>query len=273
MNATFQPFIISLSDLLGRKTAILGSVAIFTLGTLLCCLSQTVVQLLAGRAIQGIGAGGVTTLPNVIFADFVPLRQRPKFIALNQLSWAIGTIIGPLIGGLLVDHATWRWCFYINFPFCAIGIVMIPLVVRLPTNRPSLVQIALNLDWGGAFLFTASLFSFLFGITCGGTQYEWKDWRSLLPICLGLVGIVVTILWESRIAKPMLRLSIFNSVSSYAAYTATILQGVLVRKTRKPTVHDTVLADTTHRFSAKCTTFRYSSRASKSSRLLELELT
>jgi MFS family permease len=268
MNATFQPFIISLSALLGRKTALLGSVALFTLGTLLCCLSQTVTQLLAGRAIQGIGAGGVTTLPNVIFADVIPLRQRPKFIAMNQLSWAIGTIIGPLIGGLFVDHATWRWCFYINFPFCAIGIVMIPLVVRLHTNRQSLTQIALNLDWGGAFLFTTALFSFLFGLTCGGTQYKWKDWRTLVPICLGVMGIVLTVLWESHIATPMLRLSIFNSVSAYAAYAAAILQGILVRKTRKPTVHDTVLAETIHRFSAKRTTFRCSSRVSKASRPL-----
>ena len=268
MNATFQPLIISLSDLLGRKTAILGSVALFTLGTLLCCLSQTVIQLLAGRAIQGIGAGGVTTLPNVIFADFIPLRQRPKFIALNQLSWAIGTIIGPLIGGLFADHATWRWCFYINFPFCAIGIVLIPLVVRFPTNRASLTQIALNLDWIGAFLFTTSLFSFLFGLTCGGTQYEWKDWRALLPILLGIMGIVLTVVWESRIAKPMLRLSIFNSVSAYAAYAAAILQGILVRMTYNHTLHHTVFADSLHRFSAKCTTFRFSSRALKASRPL-----
>jgi MFS family permease len=258
--------------LFGRKTALLGSVILFTFGTLLCCLSQDFISLLAGRSIQGIGAGGVTTLPNVIFADFIPLRQRPKYIALNQLSWAIGTVLGPLIGGIFADHATWRWCFYINFPFCVIGIIMIPLVVRLHADRPSLKQIILDIDWWGVFLFTTSLFSFLFGLTSGGTKFEWKDWRTLLPISLGMIGIILTLIWESHAAKPMLRLSIFNSVSAYAAYAAATLQGVLVRNTYDPTVCDTSPADLVHRFTAKCTTSRCFSKPSKASGPLWLEL-
>jgi MFS family permease len=213
----------------GRKQALLGSVIFFTLGTIICSVSKSFTQLLVGRSIQGIGGGGVTNLPNVIFTDFIPLRQRPKYNAFNQVSWAIGTITGPLIGGLFADHKTWRWAFYINFPFCAIGIVMIPLVVNLRAERPSLRQRLLYIDWIGGVLFVSSTFSFLYGVTSGGTKYAWSSWRTLLPIIFGVVGTILTIFWERIAPNPFLRLSIFNSRSSYAAYTAAILQGVLVR--------------------------------------------
>jgi MFS family permease len=222
----FQPFITALSDLFGRKQALLTSVILFTVGT--CCLSQNFTQLLVGRSIQGIGGGGVTTLPNVIFTDFVPLRQRPTYNALNQVSWAIGSVTGPLIGGLFADHSTWRWAFYINFPFCAVGIIMIPLVVRLHAERPSLKKRLLSIDWVGGMLFIPSTFSFLYGVTSGGTRFAWKGWRTLLPIILGIGGSILTVFWERYTSGPFLRLSLFNSRSACAAYIAATLQGVLV---------------------------------------------
>jgi MFS family permease len=232
--ATFQPFIVALSDVFGRKPALLGSVLLFTLGTLTCCLSQNFTQLLVGRSIQGIGGGGVTNLPNVIFTDFVPLRQRPTYNAFNQMAWAVGTITGPLIGGLFADHKTWRWAFYISFPFCFVGIVMVPLVVRLEAERPSLKERLLYVDWIGGILFIASTFSFLYGVTSGGSKYSWSNWRTLLPIVLGIVGNLLTLLWERYTSKPFLRLSIFNSRSAYAAYLAATLQGVLVGHMKSP---------------------------------------
>ena len=107
--AVFQPFLISLSDVFGRSLFYLISLGFFAIGTLLCCLSQNFNELLAGRSIQGIGGGGLLALGMVILTDIIPLRQRPVFLGFIQISWAIGTVSGPLIGGLFVQHATWRW--------------------------------------------------------------------------------------------------------------------------------------------------------------------
>ena len=221
----------SLSDIFGRKQALLGSVIFFTIGTLVCCLSQNFIQFLTGRTIQGIGGGGVTALPNVIFTDFIPLRQRPRYNSFNQIAWAVGTVTGPLIGGLFADHANWRWIFYINFPFCAIGIVMIPLVVKLHAERPKLLERLFNLDLLGIVLFFSTTCALLIGITSGGIEHSWKSWRTVLPLELGGIGIILTVLWERYTSKPFLRLSVFNSFSICAAYVSATLQGLLVSKT------------------------------------------
>jgi multidrug resistance protein len=114
-SAVFQPLIAALSDIFGRKEMLLASLVLFTLGTVLCApVAKDFAVLFAGRSIQGIGGGGVITLGQVIFADLVPLRQRPKYFSLVLAAWALGCVLGPLIGGLFVEHGGWRWCFYIN---------------------------------------------------------------------------------------------------------------------------------------------------------------
>jgi hypothetical protein len=106
---------------------------------------------------------------------------------------------------------------------------MIPLVVKLQAERPSLTQSLLYVDWLGGTLFIGSTFSFLFGVTSGGTKFVWGDWRTLLSMIIGIVGILVTILWERHTSRPFLTLSIFNSRSIIAAYTAAVVQGIIVR--------------------------------------------
>ena len=185
--SVLQPFIVSLSDIFGRRLFYLISLAFFTIGTLLCCLSQNFTELLAGRSIQGIGGGGLLSLGLVIVTDIVPLRQRPIYVGINQIAWALGSVSGPLIGGLFVQHTTWRWIFYINFPFCGIGFLTVPLVMRLRANRASVRDRLLHdVDWIGGFLFVSSTCSFLIGVTWGGAQYPWTSWRTLVPMIVGV---------------------------------------------------------------------------------------
>ena len=227
--SVFQPFIVALSDVFGRRAFYLISLGFFTIGTLLCCLSQNFTQLLAGRSIQGIGGGGLLALGLVILTDIIPLRQRPVYVGVNQISWALGTISGPLLGGLFIQHTTWRWIFYINFPFCGIGFLTVPLVMRLHATRPSLKERLLYADWVGGALFIASTCSFLIGVTWGGSKYPWSSWRTLVPIIVGLAGVAATISWERYVAsRPFLRLELFNSISAVVAYTGAVLQGLLV---------------------------------------------
>jgi MFS family permease len=110
-----QPFIAALSDIFGRKEMLLTSVLFFTLGTVLCApVAKDFTVFFVGRSVQGIGGGGIITMGQVIFADIVPLRQRPKYFSLVLAAWALGSVLGPLIGGLFVEHVIWTWCFYIN---------------------------------------------------------------------------------------------------------------------------------------------------------------
>jgi MFS family permease len=229
-SAIFQPFIVALSDDFGRRSLLFLSAVSFTIGTLICCLSNDFTQLLAGRAVQGIGGGGIMALNNVIITDIIPLRHRPMYIAIPQIAWAVGTITGPLLGGLFAEHTTWRWVFYINFPFCAIGLALVPFTVRLYAERPSVKERLMRLDWGGMALFLSSTTAFLIGITWGGSQYAWNSWQTLGPIILGLFGMVLTGLWERFVtSRPFLKLSLFKNPSANAAYFGALLQGLLVR--------------------------------------------
>ena len=227
--AVFQPFIIALSDSFGRKLLYMLSLSFFTIGTLICCLSQSFTELLAGRTIQGIGGGGISALGYVILTDIVPLRQRPVYTGFIQISFAVGSFCGPVVGGFFAQHATWRWIFYVNFPFCALGFVTVPLVMNLRAKRPPVKERLLRLDWFGGFLFIGSTTSFLIGVTWGGIQFIWSSWRTLLPIIAGTVGLAATVVWEKLGTKhPFIRLSLFNSYSAVAAYFGTVLQGLAV---------------------------------------------
>ncbi|KAH6847678.1 major facilitator superfamily domain-containing protein [Chaetomium sp. MPI-CAGE-AT-0009] len=229
-SAVCQPFIAALSDIFGRKEMLIISILLFTVGTILCApVARTFTVFFVGRSVQGIGGGGIITLGQVIFADIVPLRQRPKFFALVQISWALGSVLGPLIGGLFVERATWAWCFYINFPFCAMGLVLVPIYVKLTTAKTSLASKLGRVDWLGGFLFIGSLTSFLIGISWGGVQYAWGSAQTVAPIVVGAVGVALAIVWEIYGARePFLRPSLFKSGSALATYTCALFQGFIL---------------------------------------------
>ncbi|KAK1585373.1 major facilitator superfamily transporter [Colletotrichum navitas] len=228
--AVFQPFIGALSDIFGRKEMLLVSLFFFTLGTLLCApLARDFTVLLVGRSLQGVGGGGIITMGQIIFADIVPLRLRPKYFIFVLGAWAIGSVLGPLLGGLFVQHATWRWCFYINFPFCALGFIMVPLFVRLSTEKSSLGSKLLRVDFLGGFLFIGGMTSFLVGISWAGVQYEWTSIAVIAPISAGAAAVSFCMLWERYgAAEPFLRRSIFYSWSAVAAYLGAFCQGFLL---------------------------------------------
>lgn len=209
----------------------------FTIGTIVCCLSQNFTHLLIGRSVQGIGGGGCIPLAHVIITDIIPLRHRPTYLIFPSISWAVASITGPLIGGLFAEHTTWRWVFYINFPFCVIGILMTLLVVKMDyrmSEIPFVQQVAL-VDWFGGGLFIASMCSILIGITWGGCRYNWASVQALIPIIFGIFGIIATVVWESRVANPFLPLRLFTSRSGAASFFCAFIQGLLV--SRGPNQH------------------------------------
>ncbi|KAK4233786.1 major facilitator superfamily domain-containing protein, partial [Achaetomium macrosporum] len=225
-----QPFIAALSDIFGRKEMLFASVILFSLGTVLCApVAKDFTVFFVGRSVQGIGGGGIITMGQVIFADIVPLRQRPKYFSLVLAAWALGSVLGPLIGGLFVEHVIWAWCFYINFPFCAIGIILVPIYVKLTTTKTSLASKLRRVDWVGGFLFIGGLTSFLIGISWAGIQFEWKSAQAIAPMIVGVLAIVAAVSWEIYGAQePFLRPSLFCSTSALVTYACALFQGFIL---------------------------------------------
>jgi EmrB/QacA subfamily drug resistance transporter len=229
-SAVSQPIIASTSDIFGRRGMLLFSLFFFTLGTLLCApIAKNFTVLLLGRSIQGIGGGGIITLGQVIFADIIPLRQRPKYFSVVLGAWAIGSVLGPLIGGLFSVHASWQWCFYINFPFCAAGFVLVPFFVKLsPEKSPFFSKLA-RVDWIGGFLFVGGVTTTLIGLSWAGIQFAWDSVQTLVPIFIGLAVLAAAIFYECRYAKePFLTVSLFSSPSAMVAFAAAFMNGFIL---------------------------------------------
>lgn len=228
--AVFQPFIAALSDLFGRKETLLSAIIFFTLGTLLCApLAHNFTVLLAGRCLQGVGGGGIITMGQVIFADIIPLRQRPKYFSIVLAAWALGSVLGPLLGGMFVEYLSWKWCFYINFPFCALGFVMVPLFVKLKTEKSTLTSKLARVDWIGGVLFIGGMTSFLLGLSWAGIQYEWDSAQVLAPLFVGVAAVAAAIFWENFGAEnPFLRPALFASPSAVAAHLCAFGQGFIL---------------------------------------------
>ncbi|KAH6611981.1 major facilitator superfamily domain-containing protein [Boeremia exigua] len=229
-SAIFQPVIASISSNFGRQQMLLLSLTFFTVGTILCSVAHDFTVLLTGRSIQGIGGGGIITITQVIFCDIVPLRQRPKYFAMVLGSWSIGSIVGPVVGGSLVENASWRWCFHINYPFCGIGFIVAGWFVRMnATAQLTILQKLKQTDWLGALLFIGSFTSFLIGLSFGGVQHPWTSAATLAPIIVGTAGIGAFLGWQMyRKPYSLLPMSIFYNWSAISAFYCAVVNGLVL---------------------------------------------
>ncbi|KAK8039713.1 Efflux pump FUS6 [Apiospora rasikravindrae] len=228
-STVIMPPVASLSEIFGRPICLMFSLAMFTLGSILCCAAHGVRLLLAGRAVQGVGAGGIWMVSLLLLTDLVPLRHRPKWWAVISLGWAAGLIIGPLVGGAIVQRTTWRWLFYLNFPFCAFGLVVTPWLLTIRPRAESMRVKLARIDWVGGALFTASLTLTLFALSSAGIQFAWSSAEIIATLAIGFVGLIATGVWEGLFAKePMLKHSLFYNWSSNIAYFGGFVQGLVM---------------------------------------------
>ncbi|KAI1504750.1 major facilitator superfamily transporter [Biscogniauxia marginata] len=229
VNAVTMPFICSVSDVIGRPICLTFSLAAFSVGTICCCAAHDVTTMLAGRSIQGIGGAGIHSLGLVTQTDIVPLRWRPKWYGVTLAAWALGLSIGPIIGGAVVQYSTWRWVFYIMFPFCGFGLIAIPYLLTLKPKKATVREKFSRIDWVGGALFTGSATSFLIAISWAGSQYAWDSAQTLVPLIIGVAGLVFTVVYESNWAKqPFLRRSLYHDMTSTSTYVAGCIQGLVM---------------------------------------------
>ncbi|KAF3059652.1 putative transporter C3H1.06c [Daldinia childiae] len=228
VNAVTMPMICSVSDIIGRPICLTFSIAAFSVGTLLCCTAHSITQMIVGRCIQGVGGGGIHSLGLVIHTDFVPLRWRPKWYSVTLAAWAVGLSIGPVTGGAIADRTTWRWIFYIMLPICGFGLVVVPYLLTLRPKEATFQEKLRRIDWLGGFIFTGSATAFLIAISWGGSQHAWNSAATLVPLVLGIVGLIATSFYVGYIAKyPFIPSALFKDISSIITYIGAFLQGVL----------------------------------------------
>jgi EmrB/QacA subfamily drug resistance transporter len=195
-------------DLFGRKRVLQIAIVLFLLGSVLCGLAQNMTQLVLMRALQGLGGGGLMVVSMAAVADVVPPASRGRYQGLFGGVFGLATVVGPLLGGFIVQHASWRWIFYINLPLGLFALVVIGAVFQGGERRARH-----EIDYLGAFWLSLALLSIILFTSEGGSVYGWNEPRLWCILAFGLVGIAGFI-YEERLAKePIIPLALFRNRS------------------------------------------------------------
>jgi len=195
-----------LGDQYGRKRLLMFAIILFLIGSALAGLSQTMDQLIAFRALQGLGAGGLLVGAIATIGDLVSPRERGQYMGYIMAAMTLAMVAGPLVGGYITDSLSWRWIFYINMPIGGAALVYLALTLHVPLHK-----VKHKIDYLGAALLTVAASSLVLLTTWGGTQYPW---RSAQIIGLGAVAVAATagfIAAERRAAEPVIPLHVFRN--------------------------------------------------------------
>ena len=211
-----------LADLVDRKNLIQLALIITVLSSAAAGLSHNIEMLISMRALQGIGAGGLTALGTVLIADIIAPRERGKYMGLMGAVMGVAMIGGPLLGGVMTDGPGWRWNFFVGVPFAGAAIVVLQRTLHLPVLRRRSVTI----DYAGALLISAGVTALLLWVTFAGAKFDWASWQTAVMV-IGALALLTFAVWvESRAAEPMIPLRLFGNRTVVLALVASISVGV-----------------------------------------------
>ncbi|SFR29699.1 drug resistance transporter, EmrB/QacA subfamily [Lentzea waywayandensis] len=213
-----------LADLYSRKLLIQASLSLFVVGSLIAGFSQNIEMLIISRVVQGLGAGGVTALATIVMAAMIPPRELGKYSGMFGAVFGVGTVAGPLIGGVLVDTSWlgWRWCFFIGIPFTLAAIYMLQRTLHLPVVRNEKTKI----DYLGAFLIVSGVSTLLIWSSLAGQKFEWASGWTAGLVSLGVLLLVAAVRVEATAHDPIVPLSIFRNRTVSLATIASALVGI-----------------------------------------------
>src|SRR3954449_10774937 len=183
-----------LSDLFDRKLLVQTGLVLYVGGSILAGLSQSTGFLIACRVVQGVGVGGLTALVQVILSDLVSPRERGRYAGYLGAVFGVGTVAGPLIGGVVTDSIGWRWCFYIGVPFAVAAFIVLQRTLHLPRRRREV-----RLDYAGAALIAGGASALLVWVSLAGQSYDWVSWQSAALVGAGLALIAAAVIVERRV--------------------------------------------------------------------------
>lgn len=220
-STTAVPIVGRLSDLYGRKVFFLGGITVFLAGSVLAGLSQTMDQLIAFRAVQGIGGGSMMALSFTTVGDLFPPAERGKYQGIVAAVFGLSSIIGPTLGGFITDSLSWNWIFYVNIP---LGLPVIALFVRFfPNTRPE--KRSYRLDYAGMALLVLVVAPLLIGLSLGGVQYEWFSLQIVGILVFAAVMTVTFVLVERRAEDPIMPLDIYANPVVGISLVAVFITG------------------------------------------------
>src|SRR5215469_6789749 len=214
-----------LSDLFGRKPIFLGALVVFLVGSALCGLAQSMTQLITFRALQGIGGGGLESIATAVVGDLFPPRERGRWIGITSSSYALASIVGPLLGGLLTDTISWRWVFYINLPIGLIALFV--LAFLMPTLRTPKRRIII--DYVGSLLVVMVTLPLLLAFSWAGDAFAWLSWQSLGLFGSSLVLLGLLVIYSARQERlerePIVGQGMFKNVR---VFSVSLLASLLI---------------------------------------------
>ena len=226
-----QPIYGQMANIFGRRSLTIISVLLFMLGSGLAGGANSTAMLIAARVVQGLGGGGIITLGEIIICDLLPLRERGQYSGLIAGTYAIGTVIGPVLGGVFTQHVTWRWVFYVNLPICGIALGLIVPFLNLKYHRQgTIVDRIKRIDWIGATSLTTSVTAILLALAWAGTKHSWSSWRTILPLILGFVGMLGFFVhqFSGHVAEPTMPPKLFSNRTSVSIFFMAFVHGILL---------------------------------------------
>ena len=194
-----------LGDLYGRKRILQTAVVIFLIGSALCGQAQSMTELIAFRAVQGLGAGGLIVLTQAVIGDIVPPRERGRYQGIFGGVFGLASVAGPLLGGFIVEHWSWHWIFYVNVPVGLLALVV--LAITLPRTQGAGKPV---IDYLGTGLLAAGLSAIVLVTSLGGTTWEWASTETYFTAAIGIVALVGFVLVERRAPEPVLPLELWR---------------------------------------------------------------
>ncbi|MFE3739949.1 MFS transporter, partial [Streptomyces sp. NPDC059134] len=212
-----------LSDIFSKKLLVQIALIIYVLGSVVAGLSQNAAMLITCRVFQGIGVGGLSALAQIVMAAMISPRERGRYSGYLGATFAVATVGGPLLGGVITDTSWlgWRWCFYVGVPFAVIALIVLQKTLKLPV-----VKREVKVDWGGAFFISAAVSLLLLWVTFAGDKYDWISWQTYAMVGGSVVLGLLFVLVESKAKEPIIPLRLFRNRTITLASLASLFVGV-----------------------------------------------
>jgi EmrB/QacA subfamily drug resistance transporter len=215
------PFYGKLGDIYGRKIILQSAIVIFLVGSALCGLAQNMIGLIAFRALQGIGGGGLIVTIIAVIGDLIPPRERGRYQGLFGAAFGLATILGPLLGGFFVDQLTWRWIFYINLPTGLLALFVIAVALPPPSTRRRH-----EIDYRGGALLTIALTATIVFTSLGGISFAWTSPVTLTLIAVSVISAAFFVAVERHAREPLLPMTLFRNRNFVVASSVGLILGL-----------------------------------------------